>query len=302
MTAPIVLFCYNRPLHLEQILQSLSQNKIISSSSLIVFSDGAKNNGDEEKIKQVRKIIHQVGFAKNVRIVESLENKGLSHSVMLGVTSVFKEFEKVIVLEDDMILSEYFLDYANDALNMYEHDQEVACISGYIYPLLEKPPETFFIRGADCWGWATWKRSWNTFEKDGRKLLKELTDQNLISEFNFNSSYPYSEMLLRQIEGRNDSWAVRWYASAFLKNQLTLYPSQSFVKNTGNDKSGTHAEQSTAFDVSLCSSKMELRRNDLKENKQVRTFFENYFLSLNKLQHSSVVSQIKHFLKNIIAK
>jgi hypothetical protein len=109
-------------------------------------------------------------------------------------------------------------------------------------------PQTFFLRGADCWGWATWKRGWDLFEQDGRKLLSELEGRQLTRSFDFDGSYPYTQMLRDCIAGANDSWAVRWYASAFLLGKLTLYPGSAQVQNIGADGSGTHVGSTRRFE------------------------------------------------------
>jgi hypothetical protein len=108
-------------------------------------------------------------------------------------------------------------------------------------------PENFFLRGADCLGWGTWKRGWDLFEPDGRKLLDRLVDSHEQPKFDFENTYPYTQMLKDQIAGKNNSWAIRWYASAFLLNKLTLYPGRSLIHHMGGDGSGTN----TGFDDSL---------------------------------------------------
>ena len=112
----------------------------------------------------MRKYITTVSGFKSLNIIERDINMGLSKSIITGVTEICDKYGKVIVLEDDHVTSPYFLQYMNDGLRAYEHDEDVISIHGYIYPLGDKLPETFFIRGADCWGWATWKTSWAIYE------------------------------------------------------------------------------------------------------------------------------------------
>ena len=159
---------------------------------------------------------------------------------MDGVSEVIKKYGIIIVLEDDIITSRYFLKYLNQGLNLYENEYDVISIHAWAYPVKKILPETYFLKGADCQGWATWKRGWELFEPDGQKLLNEIEAKNLIKEFDFSGSYPYTQMLKDQIAGKNSSWAIRWYASAFLKNKLTLYPKESLIYNTGFDGSGVN--------------------------------------------------------------
>jgi hypothetical protein len=167
----------------------------------------------------------------------------------------------------------------NDGLEMYEHVEEVASIHGYIYPVRTSLPETFFLKGADCWGWATWSRAWEGFNHDGTALLHLLETRNLTTEFDFNGSTGYTQMLKDQIAGKNNSWAIRWYASAFLKNQLTLYPGTSLVQNIGHDGSGEHCGTSSAFEVALRDSPLKLTQLPPVEDREARKGVEMYLQS-----------------------
>lgn len=140
-----------------------------------------------------------------------------------------------------MITSPYFLQYMNDALSLYKDIEEVISIHGYSYPVKRTLPDTFFLRGADCWGWATWKRGWKLFNLDSSDLYQQLQVNQQCYTFDFEGTHSYCKMLKNNIQGKNDSWAIRWYASAFLRNKLTLYPGRSLIHNIGNDGSGSHS-------------------------------------------------------------
>jgi hypothetical protein len=276
--APIVLFTYDRLWHTKQTVEALQNNLYAEESNLFIFSDGPKTDKDEPKVKEVREYLKAIKGFKNIEIIERDKNWGLANNIIDAVTKIVNEYGRIIVLEDDIITSPYFLKYMNEALEMYESEEKVASIHGYVYPLPypEKLPETFFIRGADCWGWATWKRAWKYFESDGCKLLMKLKERNELDLFDFNGTYLYSKMLRDQVKGKNDSWAIRWYASAFLNDMLTLYPKKSLVKNIGLDNSGTHCELSKAFDVDIIEH-INLYKIPIEENKEARRQFEIYF-------------------------
>lgn len=278
--APICLFVYKRPLHTQKTWQSLSMNPEASESVLHVFADGARSAEDEIGVQSVRAEIRKITGFKEIIFHESSSNKGLANSIIAGVSKIVKQHQQVIVLEDDMICSRYFLKYMNEALEKYRHNTQVASIHGYLLPLKTTPPETFFIRGADCWGWATWERAWSAFEADGKKLLKELREQKLETEFNFGDTYPYIEMLERQIRGQVNSWAIRWLASTYLKGWLTLYPGRSMIQNIGMDGSGEHCDEDPNHAVVLSTSPIELKDISLQENVEMRSAFATFFKSL----------------------
>ncbi|MDI7174415.1 glycosyltransferase [Leptospira santarosai] len=298
--APIALFAYNRPEHTRRTLDSLSKNDNADQSELFVFCDGPKPDSNTDKIKEVRSIAkNAIGF-KKVTVYEREINVGLAQSVISGVTELVAKSGKIVVLEDDMITSRYFLTYLNFGLEYYENINQVVSIHAYRLPLNTKTPETYFLRGADCWGWATWKRGWDLFESDGKKLLDGLISENLTYEFDMQGSYPYTQMLKDQIIGRNDSWAIRWYASAFLKNKLTLYPARSLVLNIGLDASGTHCDTTNEYDVDLSLSPIRIEKIKIEENAKVRNLYRDYFRKLNRSSlRNRIFDRAKRFLKRI---
>ena len=195
--APIVLFTYNRPVHTQQTIEALLKNKYAADSDLIIYSDAPKNNEAKEGVENTRKYLNTIIGFKSVSIVAREKNFGLANNIIDGVTSVVKKYGRIIVLEDDLLTSPYFLQYINDALNLYENEDDVISIHSYIYPIKRKLPDTFFIKGADCLGWGTWERGWNLFNPDGKYLFEELIKRKLTKEFDFNNSYPYTKMLKR---------------------------------------------------------------------------------------------------------
>lgn len=280
--APISLFVYSRAEHTRKVIDALLANAEAKDSELFIFSDAAKDGSMQKKVDKVREYIRTISGFKHIAIIERKENFGLAKSIISGVTEIADRFGKIIVLEDDIVIAPHFLKFMNEALDLYEHEEKVISIHGYIYPTKAKLPETFFMRSADCWGWATWKRGWALFEKDGTKLLRELEKRSLVREFNFDGSYPFSNMLARQIRGENDSWAIRWYASAFLAAKLTLYPGTSLVENIGFDATGTHAKHTTTeySHKSLLQNPVVLRKLPLAENTAARKTMAHYFRSL----------------------
>lgn len=280
MNAPIALFVYNRPTHTKSTVTALQKNSRARNSDLYVFSDAAKSSADEHCVNSVREYISNISGFRNVSIYLQSENQGLSQSIIHGINDILGYRDKIIVMEDDIVTSPYFLDYMNDALEYYQNHTKVISISGYTYPVKRSLPETFFLRGADCWGWATWKRGWELFNPDSHFLLKEIDQHNLGFHFDFDGTYNFRRMLQMHTNGLNDSWAIRWYASAFLKNKLTLYPGQSLVHNIGNDGEGTHSHKSSVYAQRVCPDRVWVNHIPVKENNQVREMYVDYLRSI----------------------
>jgi hypothetical protein len=246
--APIAFFSYNRPKHTKKSLESLAKNHGAESSELFVFCDGIKKSEDNEAIQQVRDVVRSQQWCKKVHIIEREHNMGLAKSVIHGVTDLCSKYGRIIVLEDDLILSPFFLEYMNKALELYEKEPKVIQISGHMFPVkLTSDNDAIFLPFTTSWGWATWERAWRYFDPQmsGYRLLSN--NKQLKYKFNLNNSYPYFEMLDSQINGNIDSWAIRWYLSTFIIEGLTLYPIRTLVENIGFDGSGTHCGLSLIF-------------------------------------------------------
>lgn len=282
--APIALFVYNRPSHTRKTVEALLANAEAMQSALHIFSDAPRNEGACQSVAEVREYIRSISGFKSITIVERENNFGLARSIIDGVSSICNQYGRVIVMEDDLVTSPYFLTYMNVALTLYEFDERVISIHGYLYPIKGTVPETFFLKGADCWGWATWKRGWALFEPDGRVLLQELVQRKLIHRFDFGGAFPFTKMLRRQIKGKNDSWAIRWHASAFLKDKLTLNPGRSLVLNIGTDSSGTHCSTCTYMASKISGSSIVVKQIPVEENalvwRQIGEFYSNEVPSL----------------------
>jgi len=300
--APIALFVYKRIKHTVATITALQKNALAGETELFIFSDGSTTRSHEAQVKEVRNYLHTVKGFKEITVTERTGNYGLAQNIIDGVTSVINSHHKIIVVEDDLVTSPYFLQYMNAALDRYENQPEVACIHGYLPPIKETQPETFFLKGTDCWGWATWKRGWDLFEKDGEKLLADLLKNDLTKEFDYDGAYPFTQVLRDQIKGVNNSWAIRWKASAFIQNKLTLYPGRSLVHNIGNDGTGIHSGSSTNFDTKLSGSKIIISDIPIEVNAFCRSSYVNYFNSIKPGTLKRLFNRLKTIAKNVILK
>lgn len=295
---PIALFTYARPEHTRRTVEALKLNIGVSNHDLIVYSDAPRSAEKLHAVEAVRDYLKKITGFRTVTINYRSINYGLAKSIIEGVTEVLSRYERVIVLEDDMVTSPYFIKYMHDALDRYANDDRVIGVHGYVYPIQETLPEAFFMRGADCWGWGTWRRGWAFFNPDGHALLEELKQRNLIKEFNYNGTYDYYRMLELQIEGINESWAIRWYASAFLREKLTLYPGRSLVYNIGNDNSGTHCITDSTYDVQLSKVPIDIAGIEIKKSEVGFKSFQHFFLQ----SRVNKVTRLRRFIMGIFNK
>lgn len=295
---PITLFTYARPDHTQRTVEALLRNSGVGEHDLIIYSDAPRTPDKVQAVAAVRDYLQTITGFRSVTIHHRPQNYGLAKSIIAGVTEVLSRYERLIVLEDDMVTSPNFLSYMNEALDRFADDDRVISVHGYVYPVEQALPEAFFLRGADCWGWATWRRGWAMFNPDGQALLDELKRRDLLMAFDFNGAYGYSQMLESQIKGTNDSWAIRWYATAFLANKLTLYPGRSLVHNIGNDSSGTHCGNNSTHDAELSSTPINLSGVEVKHSELGFSAFERFFLR----SKSTLLSKVGHRFKDALNK
>lgn len=279
--APIALFVYNRPKHTERTLKFLKQNELSAESRLFIFSDGAKTAADEDHVREVRDLLKNVDGFKSVEIIERKQNLGLAESVIAGVSRLVKDYGQVIVFEDDLITSPHTLTYFNDALALYRHEEKVMHIGAYMYQLkADHLPQSFFYRAATSWGWATWDRAWQHFEPNIDQLMAQFNAKKK-SDFAIDHTMNFWKQMQDFKSGRNNSWAIRWYASIFLKGGLTLNPAQSLVNNIGHDGTGVHSGINDIYNVVINPKPITSFPDVIKENPQAYQAIKQ-FLSTRK--------------------
>ncbi|MVN20004.1 glycosyltransferase [Mucilaginibacter arboris] len=274
--APIALFVYNRPDHTRRTINHLQKNLLAEDSRLFIFSDGAKTAADQAKVNEVRALIKETDGFKSVKIIESQENQGLANAIISGVSQLVKEYGKVIVFEDDLLSSPFTLNYFNDALQHYINEEKVMHIGAYMYPLADKNlPETFFYRAATSWGWATWNRAWKNFNPDIDNLISQFS-KTQIGQFSIEGTMNFWKQMQEFKSGKNNSWAIRWYASVFLKGGLTLNPSKSLIHNIGHDGSGVHSNKEDIYQVNVAQQPVQFFPSEITENVEAYTAIKQF--------------------------
>lgn len=293
--APIALFVYNRPQHTMETVQALLKNPECALSNLYIFSDAAKNVDAQDAVNKVREYVRQISGFRVITVIEREENWGLANSIIDGVTQLCYQYGKVIVLEDDLETSPYFLKYMNDGLSVYEFETQVSSVSGYMYPIdLAEKNKTFLSKMPQSWGWATWSRAWGDFNVDGSALLTKLSQSKSLGSFNKNGPHNYVKMLQNQIKGKNNSWYIRWYASLFLKQKLTLMPCTSLIRNIGIDGSGTHCAEwrYNPFSGAVSNEPITVSLEQVVFDKEIEKKLATYYKRVKLLRYINFVNRL----------
>ncbi len=277
--APIVVFCYNRPQHLRQTFEALQRNPMAAQSTLIVFSDGAKNAQDAPLVEQVRAVIAEKKGFQNIQVHASSVNKGLARSVIEGVSEVVTTYGKVIVLEDDMLCTSDFLDYMNAALTTYQDRKDIFSVTGYTPPFALPDgytEEVYLAPRASSWGWGTWQDRWQQADWQVSNFAQIKSSDQQIANLNRggNDLWP---MLVKQQRGIIDSWAIRWTFAQAQHHAWGLYPVRSKIQNIGTDGSGTNFTFSTGAYGQELSEGMPRLTPNLQPNPAVIEAFRKYY-------------------------
>lgn len=295
--SPILLFVYNRPAHTRRCIESLSRNSLAVESELFIYADGAKDQTVSDEVEEVRQYIRSIQGFKKVTFIERNENWGLAKNIIDGVSTQVKKYGKVIVLEDDLVVAPHFLRFMNDALETYQDEPKVGHIQACDFTQDASLPDTFLIKWTGSWGWATWERAWKHFNPNGKELLQELEARKLTYTFDFNGKYGFTRMLRRQIEGKNNSWAIRWNASLFLKDILSLNVGRSLVQNEGFDGSGTNCGGGGLYASHLHLEPLPVHKiSPVLENQNARKAFIRYYGRSNSFW-AKAIRRIKRTLK-----
>lgn len=276
--SPVVLFVYKRPQHLAKALEALSRCSMIKASTLIIYVDAAKHGAsaeDRARVRAVSEIVHKIDWCGKLIIREREVNFGFQNQI-LGVGEVLETHDRVIVLEDDLVVAPSFLEFMNCALNVYRDDDDVMHVSGYMLPLQDCLPDTFFYNAASCWGWATWRRAWLHFRDEPAAQLEAISKHPKRSDFDC-PPYWYLNQLRDNVSGAVRTWDGMWHASVFLRSGLCLHPGRSLVNNIGHDGSGENCVPSQRFDITVDILPLVVRRIAKLEHPTIRSMIAQQF-------------------------
>ena len=307
MFSPIILFAFNRPLHTYKTLKSLAKNQESIESYLIVYLDGPKSPVQINQINNVEKVI--LGFKENfkkININKSEINLGLDHNIRRGISEVLKVNKSVIVLEDDVNVSPYFLKYMNQAINLYEDKKNIWHINGFNFPITRKEKQnSYFTRVMFCWGWATWQDRWQKYMNDPLYhdpfFIKEKFDKKLINEFELNSKTNFWwSQINKNILGKLN-WDIFWYSYIFLNNGLCLTPTTSLTRNIGNDGSGINCDSNNEIqNAFLSNNPIDFFPEQIIEDEENLILMKNYLKKTYNLRAKvfrKIINLLSRYLK-----
>ncbi len=280
MLAPIILFVFNRPGHTLKTLNSLTDTILAKESDLVIYSDGPRNESDKILVNDVRKIISEAKGFKSIQIVERKKNLGLANSIISGVSKIIKASNKVIVIEDDMIFSQSFLQYMNFCLDSFYNREEISSVSGYSFPIdlpKQYKKNNYLFYRTSSWGWGTWANRWNNIDWELQQWDSIKSDPKVINKFNRGGD-DLMNLLMLQKNNKIDSWSIRFDFYSIMSDSFCLYPLKSKVYNFGADGSGVHFKHKTdEYSVILDNDRFSEPDTNVIFNKYINKSCYDYF-------------------------
>lgn len=259
----IIIFSYNRPENFKRLIESLKQNVGFENHDIFVFIDGPKTIEDIPKINKVESLAKLI----TTNIHRSPVNQGLANSIISGVTDIINRYGSVIVLEDDLILHPQFLNYMDEALEKFKDDKHILSICGYGLKI-KKPKDyqsdIYLARRSSSWGWATWADRWNQIDWEVKDFDELKNSKKLQKQFNLGGSDMYS-MLKGYMEGKNNSWAIRFCYHQAKNGLYSIHPFNSLVDNEGYGENASNCNQKYS------RFKIEFMPNDKELNLLINT-------------------------------
>jgi hypothetical protein len=238
---PVVIIVFNRSDLTKILLEKLSQFNL---SKLYVIMDGARNDNANDKIERdkILNMLENISFSDKIEMDISDNNLGCRDRVVSGLDWVFKKEESAIILEDDCIPSDTFLEFCQNMINEYKDDERIGVISGT--NLIECKHENnayHFSKYCNIWGWATWRRVWCNYDVD-MKILNDKFLQKLQGRFDYRYEYKYWRAVFNQTKNKDiNTWDYQLWLSVWSSGQISIVPSVNQIDNLGfQHVSATH--------------------------------------------------------------
>lgn len=268
----IVIIGYNREDALKRLLSSVAKADYPDGEITLIISVDRAEDHSSERVLGVAKEFKWTHGEK--RVIAREESYGLKKHV-LTCGDLCREYDAIIMLEDDLYVSPAFYYFAMSALEFARKDERIGGISLYDHRLnvhvrqpfeaIHDPFDNWYFQFASSWGQVFWATAWNGF----RKWLTEHDEKDLSD-----LSVP------RNVSGWSDrSWLKYYIAYLIDTDKYFLYPRISYTTNFSD--AGTHAKRAVNdLQVPLAGrGKQGYRFAGLDESRSVYdAFFENTVL------------------------
>tara|TARA_B100001741_G_scaffold163105_1_gene134821 strand:- start:3025 stop:3975 length:951 start_codon:yes stop_codon:yes gene_type:complete len=309
--SPITIFGYDRPNHLNNLLESLTKNSESKDSIVYFYIDGLNKNTDKSNYDKTIEVANKNWEFGEKKIIVRDKNLGCRDNIISGITEVLDRHKKIIVIEDDLVVSPYFLDYMNNSLSTYEKNKNIWHINGWSHP------KSFFGKSGTAvsyimspWGWGTWGDRWKIFMNGNyhnKNLISDMS-KSKVKKFNISNLYDFENIIVKHQQNEGSIWDAYWYQGMFLNNGLSIFPTRSHIQNFGFDGTGLHCGENDEFNTKLNQSRTINYSKKIKVHNFYELSFKNFYrkikiknyINYHKEKFSSVSSFLNFLKRKII--
>lgn len=234
---PVLLVAFNRPDTTAKVFAAI---RAARPARFFFACDGPRPGkpGEAERVEEVRRIAAQVDWPCDFQTRFLTENLGCGRGVSSAIEWFLGEAGEGIILEDDCLPTPAFFPYAAIMLERYRHDERVGVISGTnMAPEVSLPSDHAFSRITACWGWATWRRTWEGFRLTPAMVRR---DEPWVGSFGGRFFRVIENSFRRIHAGDTHTWDYQLLVQMLRAGQLTVIPRRNLILNIGFGGSGTH--------------------------------------------------------------
>ena len=237
--APVLLIIFNRPDTTKQVFEVIRRAK---PNKLYISADAPRlgNSNDSINCDKAREIVNKVDWDCEVQYRFLEQNLGCGYGVSTAISWAFEKEDRLIILEDDCVPSLPFFRFCNFCLEKYKEDSRVWTINGRSHHQCHsvfKNSDYVFSRYTHCWGWATWKRSWNQFDIS----MKMWPDFYAAGGFcntllSFKEGRVFNKLygkLCQDDKLKIHSWAYSFNFNFMSNGALAIIPGKNLIHNIG---------------------------------------------------------------------
>ena len=252
---PVLIHTYVRLEHVKKTITSLRNNILAEETDLFIASDFQQTDSEASRVTAVRNYLRSIDGFKSVTLFERDENFGAKENCFSALKVIFDKHDRIILMEDDIVTAPGFLKFMNEAFERYGDNERVFSITGYCPPIRIPPTyryDAFFLGRMSAWGCGMRKDRYDSVQEITQKEYDEfVANKELSRAFVKGGGEDLLVMLKNVAYGSLDAWDVRCMYTQFMKDQYTVYPTQSLILNIGFDGTGIHCGKSDKFNVAL---------------------------------------------------
>lgn len=312
---PVLLIAWRRPEHVKRVLSALSEVRPPVLFLAVDGPDDAARPGEAARVAAtIQTIESSITWECDVQRRYATHNQGCRRGVSAAIDWFFEHVDEGIILEDDIVPDADFFEYCRDLLSRYRDDPSVMCISGDnsadVWWGLRSSSYSF-VRWPQIWGWATWRRAWELYDRDLSDYQRAVTDGRweALKLSRLESDRYRSTLDTLLLEGIPDTWDYQWVATVLLNGGLSIHPRNNLVTNIGFDALATHtvSPNSTRADVASKKILPLSYPSSVRHHRIVsRRLFEKTQVSARLVRNSRLrrrlIDKSRYELKRVIAR